>query len=227
MAPPPPTLADPIRRPGVREVKEASQMQRPGIVQRDEIQLGKAPTASDAQPEAPKAVQAAPAVVPELKKPIFGGRETKVGDMVVYWQYDSLSRKTLRSSPAMLIWWDDIKKQWHTSIFHVGRMTGRHGIPYSDTPADCCWTWPEHKSEGDALATAESAFEMLEAQAQEISLLKATMEGFVSVTQVLHAEIEALKAPKTPRSRKPSDKADDKDAEGTNDANAGVPIVNA
>lgn len=179
-------------RPGVREVKAPEKQARPGIVAIEEADRKEAvEKPPKAPPPPPKPIELASSpIVPE-----HGGRIPTFGDSVVFWMRDFTQK--LVPHPATLIWWHSERGKWNLNFQQIGRVQGRHDIAFSETPADSHWTWPEakpHEARGDAMATAESAFEMCAAMAKDIAELKATIE---SLRKELAEAKAAIPAPKS------------------------------
>lgn len=201
--PPPPTLASPpMQRPGVREITDSGQkLDRPGLVQRSGTQ-SKLDEMAHPDDETKVVEKLKPEPGPSISRatladiPPHGSRIPRCGDHVIYWQRD-LSGKIIEY-PAQLIWWNSVNRKWALNLHQVGRVQGRHEITFSETPADCCWTWPEGKvSTGDALATAESAFEMCANLAQEIAVLKDKMAAMQRELADARNEMKLLLVPAT------------------------------
>lgn len=122
--------------PGIRESVSVEPMKTPGIREvRQHTNERPVPQTNQAEPQ-PERPQAKPLI---RSYPVCGNRVPNVGDWVLFWMVDLQQRMV--PYPAQLIWYSDVEGRWTLNLHQVGRMSGRHGIAYSDVPADCCWTW--------------------------------------------------------------------------------------
>ena len=91
--------------------------------------------------EAIKAQPVAATVRLPSQPPTCGGRQPQPGNAVWFWMKDAVGQLVAR--PAWLLEFNTANGKWILNVMRFGSIYGQRDIVFSDTPADCCWTWQE------------------------------------------------------------------------------------